>query len=323
MNRLLLRSLLGAGVLSVAAAGALAQSYPVRPVTVIAPFAPGASADAMARAIARELSQSLGQPVVVDNKPGAGGATGLLVVANAKPDGYTLGIGATGAIAISPHLPDAPPLNPPKQLQPLAKLANIPLVVAASEKSGLTTLRALLDQAKTGDVAMGNAGQYTAHHLSGELLAGMSKTRLTAVPYRGSAPAVTDLLGGQITSAIVDLTSVAAHIDSGKVKALAVTSAKRSTLAPKVPTVAEAGVPGYVGSAWMGLFAPKGLSPAVSERLSSALKLIMEKPEVQQKLLELAVEPDYLDARQFDGFIDAESKRWASVIGSLPKPQKP
>lgn len=311
-----------AAVLATASLSTWAQTYPQKPITVVAPFAPGGSADGIARLVARELSKSLGQTVLVDNKPGAGGATGLLVVAKSNPDGYTIGIGATGAIAIGPHLPDAPPLNPTQQLQPLAKLADIPLVVAASQASGFTTLQGLLSASKGAETPAGNSGQYTAHHLSSELLASMAKVKLVSVPYRGSAPAVTDLLGGQVPVGVVDLTSVIAHVKSGAIKALAVTSAQRSKLAPDIPTVAEAGVPGYAAPAWMGLFGPKDLPPAVTDRLGKALQTIMAQPDVQQQVMALSAEPAYLNPAQFGEFIATESKRWAGVIAALPKPAK-
>lgn len=316
------RSIAAACLLSVTALGAFAQGYPAKPVTIVAPFAAGGSADGIARLVARELGQALGQPVIVDNRPGAGGATGLLMVAKANPDGYTLGIGATGAIAIAPHLPDAPPLNPEKQLQPLAKVADIPLVLVTGAKSGFGSLQSLLDKARTTDVPVANAGQYTAHHLSAELLASTAKAKLPAVPYKGSTPAVNDLLGGQVPAGIVDLTSVAGHLKAGTIHALAVTSGTRSKLAPEIPTMAEAGVPGYAAPAWIGLFAPKGIPSAVSDKLAKELNVILEKPEVQKQVLALAAEPAYLDPQQFTSFIDIESKRWARVIASLPKPQK-
>lgn len=317
-----LKQLALAAGFALATHAAWAQAWPARPVTIIAPFPAGGSADGLARLVARELSQSLGQPVVVDNKPGAGGATGLILVSKSNPDGYTIGMGATGAIAIAPHLPDAPPLNPDKQLQPLAKVADIPLVIVAGANSGLNSLQSLVTKARDTEMPVGNSGQYTAHHLSGELLASSARVRLTSVPYRGSAPAVTDILGGQIPVAIVDLTSVAPHLKSGAARALAVTTANRSRLAPEIPTVAEAGVPGYAAPAWMGLFAPKGLPPAVSDRLEKELQAILARPEVQQQILSLAAEPAYLGGAQFAGFIDTESRRWARVIASLPKPQK-
>lgn len=308
--------------LVLAAFGAQAQTYPTKAVTIVAPFAAGGSADAIARLLAKELGQVLGQPVVVDNKPGAGGATGLIVVAKANPDGHTIGMGATGAVVIGPHLADAPPLNPDKQLQPLAKIADIPLVVATGAGSGYNSLSSLMTKARSSEVAIGNSGQNTAHHLAGELLAKSAKMRLIAVPYRGSAPAVNDLLGGQVPVAIVDLTSVSAHLQAGTIKALGVTSASRTRLAPDVPTIAEGGVPGYEAPAWMGLFGPKGMPSGVTQRLERELQTIMAKPEVQQQILTLAAEPAYLGSAQFTTFIDNESKRWAGVINGLPVPKK-
>ncbi|MDM0068346.1 tripartite tricarboxylate transporter substrate binding protein [Variovorax sp. J31P207] len=302
--------------------GAHAQGFPSRPVTIIAPFAAGGSADGIARVVARELGQVLGQSVIVDNRPGAGGATGLLLVAKANPDGYTIGMGATGAIVIGPHLPDAPPLNPEKQLQPLAKLADIPLVLVSGANSGYSNLQSLLNAAKTTEVPLGNAGQYTAHHLSAELLASTTQTRLPAVPYRGSAPAVTDVIGGQVPVAMVDLTSVAGHLKSGTVKALGVTSPNRSKLAPDIPSISES-VPGYAAPAWMGMFAPHGLPADVSDKLAKGIQTVLEKPEVQAQILNLSAEPAYLGPKPFETFIKAESRRWATVIAGLPKqPQK-
>lgn len=322
MKRSIWKQLGVAAGFALAAHAAIAQAWPAKPLTIVAPFAAGGSADGLARLMARELSQSLGQAVVVDNKPGAGGATGLILVSKSNPDGYTIGMGATGAISIAPHLPDAPPLNPDKQLQPLAKVADIPLVIVAGANAGFPNLQSLIAKARDTDVPVGNSGQYTAHHLSGELLASTARARLTSIPYRGSAPAVTDILGGQVPVAIVDLTSVAPHLKSGAARALAVTSGTRTRLAPEIPTVAEAGVPGYAAPAWMGLFAPKGLPAAVSERLEKELQAILAKPDIQQQILALAAEPAYLNGAQFTGFIDNESKRWARVIANLPKPQK-
>lgn len=314
------RNFLSALTFAAMATGASAQSYPSKPITIIAPFAAGGSADGIARVVARELSQTLGQPVIVENKPGAGGATGLIQVAKAHADGYTIGMGATGAIVIAPHLPDAPPLHPEKQLQPLAKLADIPLVLVAGAKSGYGNLQALLDAAKKAEVPTGNSGQYTAHHLAAELLASSANIRLPAVPYRGSAPVVSDVIGGQVPVAIVDLTSVAGHLKAGTVRALAVTNPTRFKLAPEIPTMAEAGVPGYSAPAWMGMFAPKGLAPSVSDKLAKGIQAVLEKPEVQTQILNLSAEPAYLGPEPFAAFIAAESRRWTQVIAGLPKP---
>ena len=322
MNPSAARRLLSVALLCAASSAASAQSYPDKPITLVVPFAPGASADGIARVLARELTISLGQQVIVDDKPGGGGATALIAVSRVAPDGYTLAMGATGAIAIGPHLPDSPPLNPEKQLQPVAKLADIPLVVVTNAKSGFPTLQSVLDRARTSDISTGNTGAYTAQHLAAELLAYTTKTRLPAVPYRGSAPAVTDVLGGQLQLAVVDLTSAYSHIKAGSLRALGVTSPNRSKVAPEIPTVAEAGVPGYSATAWMGLFTTRGVPASIVERLSKEVNAALAKPEIQSQILALSAEPAYLDAPTFGKFIGDESRKWGQVIASIPAPQK-
>jgi len=180
----------------------------------------------------------------------------------------------------------------------------------------------VLEKGKTTEIPTGNSGIYTSQHLAAELLASMAKIRLSSVPYRGSAPAVTDLLGGQMPLAVVDLTSAAGHVKSGSLRALAVTSAKRTKVAPDIPTMAEAGVPGYAASAWMGLFAPKGLPPSVVERLGREIRAALAKADVQAQIVALSAEPAYLDAAAFASFIAGESKKWSTVIASIPKPTK-
>lgn len=310
--------------LALMACTAQAQPYPSKPLTLIVPFAPGASADGIARIVGRELSTALGQPVVVDNKPGSGGALGLMAAAKAAPDGYTLSMGATGAIVVNPHLPDAPPLNPSADLTPIAKIADIPLVLVASASSGFGNLQAFLKASRgtKGGLTYGTTGQYTAQHLAGELLAAMTRIELQAVPYRGSGPAVNDLLGGMLPAAVVDLTSAYPHVKAGKLVALGVTMPERSKVAPDIPTIAEEGVPGYSALAWMGVFAPAKLPPAVRTRLNEAIRTAMAKPEVQEQILRLAAEPSHLDGPAFGQFIAGESKKWAQVISTIPAPRK-
>ena len=320
-----LRRSVTAAVLAVlATAGALAQSYPAKPITLVVPFAPGASADGIARIVGRELSASLGQPVVVDNKPGAGGALGLIAVSKSSPDGYTIGLGATGAVAVNPHLPDAPPLRPEKDLLPLAKLADIPLVFVTSTGSGHGNLQAFLNAARKNPdgLSYGTSGQYTSQHLSGELLASMAKVRLVPVPYRGSGPAVTDLLGGMVPAAMVDLTSAYPHIKAGKLVALGITSATRSSVAPDIPTLAEEGVKGFAAPAWMGLFLPAATPAPISGKLMAALQKVMANPTVQAQITALSAEPAYADGSSFGRFIAQESRKWGEVIARIPPPAK-
>ncbi|MBC7435002.1 MAG: hypothetical protein H7332_02910 [Bdellovibrionales bacterium] len=302
--------------------GAQAQTaaWPDHAITLVVPFAPGASADALARLLATELSASLGKPVVVDNRPGAGGATGLIAVSKAPADGYMLGMGATGAITINPNIPDAPPLDPQKQLAPIAKVADIPLVLVASPKSGFKTVRQVMDaaRAKPDALSYGSTGINTAQHLSGELFNQLAKTRLVHVPYRGSAPAVTDVLAGTTALAMVDLTSAYPHVKAGTLSAVGVTSANRSIAAPEIPTLAEGGLTGYAAGAWMGLFAPAGLPPALATRLSKEVQAIIARPEIQARMMALGVEPAYLDNVAFRGFIATESTQWKNLIATLP-----
>jgi tripartite-type tricarboxylate transporter receptor subunit TctC len=298
---------------------AYSQPYPSKPVTLIVPFAPGASADGIARLVGRELALALGQPVVIDNKAGAGGALGLITVAKSPADGHTIGLGATGAIAINPHLPDAPPLKPQTDLVALAKLADIPLVFVTSASSGYGNLNALLKDSKkrsTG-ISYANSGQYTSQHLAGELLASLAGSNLTPVAYRGSGPAVIDLLGGNVPAAMVDLTSAYPHIKSGKLVPLGITSPERSKVAPEIPTIAEEGVAGYAALAWMGLFLPAKTPVEIQKRLSAAIEKIMRMPAVQAQITALSAEPAYLDGRAFGSFIAGESKKWANVIGQV------
>lgn len=303
---------------------AQAQPFPSKPITLVVPFAPGASADGIARVIARDVAATLGQPVIVDNRPGGGGATGLLAVARAAADGYTIGLGATGAIAVNPHLPDAAPLKPQTELRPIAKLADIPLVFVAGKGAGFPTLREFIDKSANSKegVSYGNSGQYTSQHLAGELLANLTKTKMVSVPYRGSGPAITDLLGGQLPVAMVDLTSAYPQVKAGSLIALGVTSPARTTVAPEIPTLAEAGAKGYSAVAWMGLFAPVKAPDAVVKQLSDAVRTAIEKPEIKVQILSLSAEPSYLESAAFDRFIHGESKKWADLIRTIPKPAK-
>ncbi|AMG87260.1 Bug family tripartite tricarboxylate transporter substrate binding protein [Bordetella bronchiseptica] len=310
--------IIAATALSAGAATA-APAYPSKPVTLIVPFAPGASADGVARLLGRKLADGLGQPVVVENRPGAGGTTGLMALAHAAPDGYTLAIGATGAIAVNHHLPDAAPLDAAKQLAPVAKVADIPLVFIASRQSQLRSMQDIAAQAARtkGGLSYGTSGQFTSQHLAGELYADMAKTALVAVPYRGSSPALTDVIAGQVPLAVVDLTSAFPQIKAGKVTGLAVTGTRRAIAAPDIPTVAELGFPGYAASGWLGMFAPAGTPAPVVAQVSAQLETILADPQVGAELLTLAVEPAYLDPAEFAAYARAESDKWGKVIGAM------
>ncbi|TDF64977.1 tripartite tricarboxylate transporter substrate binding protein [Cupriavidus sp. L7L] len=300
---------------------AMAQTYPDKPITLIAPFAPGASADGVARVLGRRLSTSLGKPVVVENRPGGGGTTGLITLSKSAPDGYTLAIGATGALAVNKLLPDAAPLDTSKLL-PIAKVVNIPLVMVASQASGFHTLddATMASKKEAGGISYGTSGQYTMHHLAGQMLVTAAKAKLIAVPYRGSTPALTDVIAGQIPLAIVDLTSAAPQIKAGKVAPLAIMSAARAKAAPNIPTVAEKGYQGFDANAWLGLFAPAGTPEAIVTKVSDAIQTALRDPAVEAELTTLATEPAYLPPAEFKRYIDAESRKWARVVSSMKQP---
>jgi tripartite-type tricarboxylate transporter receptor subunit TctC len=288
---------------------------------IIVPFAPGASADGIGRIMATELGPRLGRQVVVENKPGGGGALGLVTVAKATPDGDTLGIAATGALVIAPHLPAAAsPLDPLRELAPIAKLIEIPLVVVANPASGPKTIAEMIARSKEtpSGLSYGSTGVNSGQHLTMEMLKRATGANLVHVPYRGSAPAVTDVLGGQITVACVDLTSAYPHIQAGTLLALGVTEAKRSALVPQVPTIAEGGVPGFGrAGGFIGLFTTAGTPDPVIQKLTNEVRDILAKPEVQARVRQLAVDVAYADAAAFKSFLAAESAKWKQTLQSI------
>jgi tripartite-type tricarboxylate transporter receptor subunit TctC len=292
-----------------------------KPMQIIVPFAPGASADGIARILANELGSRLSRQVIVENKPGAGGSLGLQLLAKAPPDGDTLAIGATGALVVSPHLPNPGTFDPLRELAPVAKLIEIPIVLVANPATGPKTIKELIERSKAAPegLSYGSTGVHSGQHLAVELLKQATGAKLTHVPYRGSAPAVTDLLGGQIPLASVDLTSAHPHIKSGKLIPLGVTSAKRAAIAPEIPTIAEGGVPGFARSpGFIGLFAPAGTPPAVIKQLSREVGAILATPDAKAKVLLLSVEPAYEDDAAFGRFLATESSQWKEALKLLP-----
>ena len=307
--------LLAALLLSASAAAQTQKS-----MQIIVPFAPGASADGISRIVATELAARLNRQIVVENKPGAGGSLGLMTLAKAPADGDTLAVGATGALVIGPHMPNAPPLDPLRDLAPIAKLIDIPIVVVANPQSGPKSIAELIARAKQNPngVSYGSTGVNSGQHLAMELLRQATGANLVHVPYRGSAPTVTDVLGGQITVACVDLTSAYPHIQSGGLLALGVTSSVRSALVPNVPTIAEAGVAGFGREGgFIGLFAPAGTPEAAIKRLSGEVKAILAVPDVQARVRQLAVDTAYLDDVAFARFLAAESAKWKEALRSI------
>jgi tripartite-type tricarboxylate transporter receptor subunit TctC len=298
---------------------ALAQTTQ-KSVQLIVPFAPGASADGIARTIANELGPRLGRQIVVENKPGAGGSLGLTLLAKAAPDGDTLSVGATGALVIGPHLPGAPPLDPLRDLAAIAKLIDVPLVIVGNPTVGPRSIEEMIERSRAspGGMTYGSTGTHSSQHLTMELLKKATGANLVHVPYRGSAPAVTDIVGGQIPLAVVDLTSAHPHIKAGTLIALAVPHSRRTAMAPDIPTVAEAGVPGFgrIGG-FIGLFAPAATPAPLVKRLSREIAAILELPEVKEKARLLSVEPAYEDDVAFARLLADESAKWKELLRSM------
>jgi len=316
--------LLTALALPLGEGSAAAQPASSKVMQIYVPFAPGGSADGIARIVATELGTSLNRQVVVINQPGAGGTIGLITASKAPPDGDTLAIAAVGALVINPHLPTSNGFDTLKELAPVAKLIDIPIVLVSNAKGELKTLKAVIERANTAPegVSYGTTGVNSSQHLAVELLKKATGGNFVHVPYRGSAPAVTDVLGGQIPMASVDLTSAHEHIKAGSLVGLGVTSATRSKMAPDIPSISEAGVPGFGGSAsFIGLLAPAATPPESIKEISRAVGAALAKPDVQAKVALLSVEPAYENETRFGEILHAESDKWKALLATLPQPK--
>jgi tripartite-type tricarboxylate transporter receptor subunit TctC len=310
--------------LLVAAAGLLAgpvraqapADFPSKPIRVVVTFPPGGSADAVVRMLVPKLNDRLGQPVVVDNRPGAGGNVGLTAVVKSPGDGYTLGVGAAGALAANSSLYAQMPFDPQKDLKPVAMLAAIPFVIVGHPSIGAKTQAELLAlaRAQPGKLSIGHGGNGTAMHLSAALFAQMAEVKLVEVPYRGSGPAAVDAMAGQIPLAVVDLPSSLQQIKAGKLLAFAVTSPQRLPMLPEVPTVAEAGLPGYDSTGWFGVVAPAETPAPIVARLNAEINAALRDEQIQAAMRNLGVEPAPATPKAFDDYIRAETKKWAQVI---------
>ena len=309
--------LLAAAALLAAPARAQAPAeFPHKPIRVIVTFPPGGSADAVVRMLVPKLNDRLGQPVVVDNRPGAGGNVGLTAVVKSPGDGYTLGVGAAGALSANSSLYAQMPFDPQKDLKPVAMLAAIPFVIVGHPSIGAKTQAELLAlaRAQPGKLSIGHGGNGTAMHLSAALFAQMAEVKLVEVPYRGSGPAAVDAMAGQIPLAMVDLPSSLQQIKAGKLLAFAVTSAQRLPMLPEVPTVAESGLPGYDSTGWFGVVAPAETPAPIVARLNAEINAALRDEQIQAAMRNLGVEPAPGTPKAFDDYIRAETKKWAQVI---------
>ena len=289
-------------------------------IRVIVPFAPGASADGIARAVSIDLGKRLGKTVVVENMAGAGGSAGLLALSKSPADGDTLGVGATGALLINPNLPGSNAPDLLRDLSPVAKLIEVGIVVVANPKTGPKSILELIERAKASPqgLSYGSTGVNTGQHLSMEMLKAATGANLVHIPYRGSAPAVVDLIAGQIPLAAVDITSAYPHIVAGRLIALGMAEAQRSRAAPEIPTIGESGVAGYGrAGGFIGLFAPRGTPDAVVKRISGEVRDILATPAVQASVKILTTSTAYEDDVTFAKFLATESARWKKTLQSL------
>ena len=313
------RTALGAIALAAAtfSLGAAAQqTYPTKPITIVVPFSAGGTTDILARLVGQYLTTELGQVVVVDNKAGAGGNIGGAFVAKAPADGYTLFMGTVGTHAINAALYAKMPFDHVKDFAPLSRVANVPNLLVAHPSQPFKTVPEMIAYAKAnpGIIYFGSPGNGSSPHLSGELFKSLAKVDMVHVPYKGSAPAVSDLLGNQISIMFDNLPSVIPHVRSGKLRAIAISTAKRSPELPDVPTIAEAGVPGYEAMSWFGMFAPAATPKPVLDKISAALAKVLGNPEVQKKIAAQGGEAVNETPAQFAAFIRSETTKWGKVV---------
>jgi tripartite-type tricarboxylate transporter receptor subunit TctC len=305
-------------VASLATAPAWAQgSYPEKPIQLIVPQTAGGGADILARTIAVKLSQSLGKQVVVDNRAGAAGIIGTQAVAQAAPDGYTLLMGAISTHSMNPGLyKKRLPYDPVKDFVPVSLVASAPLLVVVHPSVPAKSVQELIALAKAqpGKLNFSSAGSGNSTHLAGELFKLMAGVDMVHVPYKGATPAEIGLMGGQVSVMFSSILSALPHSKAGKMKALAVTSAARSSVAPHLPTVAESGLPGYDVNPWYGLFAPAGTPPEIVNKLSREVARIVQLPDVKERFATLGAEPVGNSPQEFKLFLDKEIDKWTKVI---------
>jgi tripartite-type tricarboxylate transporter receptor subunit TctC len=307
---------LGAAFVAVLATPALGQSWPTRPLRIVVPFPPGGSTDVLARRLAETLTASLGQTVLVENRPGAGGTVGADSVAKSAPDGYTLLMGVTGSNAIAGSLFRTLPYNPATSFAPLSRVVSAPLILVVNKDHPARDVAGYIAAARAaaGRVTYATPGNGTSMHLTGVMFGQAAQVELTHVPYRGSAQALTDLIAGQVQSSFADFLVALPQVRAGSIRALAVTSLARHPLLPEVPTMQEAGVPGFAATSWQGLFAPAGTPAPILARLHAEVARAMTSPEIRDSFAAQGFTVEATTPAEFDAFVRAEVAKWAVVV---------
>ncbi len=310
------RRLLAALLLGACMGTAVAQDYPVKTVRWISPWPPGGANDIFSRLIAQKLTESLGQTVIVDNRPGAAGAIGTEAAAKAPADGYTLTLGSSPTHAIAPSLNPALPYDPLRDFDAVILVAVVPNVLVVNPALPVNSVKELMAYAKSqpGKLNFASAGNGTSQHLSGELFKVMTGVDMVHVPYKGTAPALNDLLAGQVQLSFDNIPALLPHIQSGKLRALAVTPALRSVALPDLPTVAEAGVPGYDASVWFGVFVPAGTPRPVIQRLYTDITKALAAPDLKARMAAMGAEVSGMGPDEFREFWRKEIPKWAGVV---------
>ncbi len=298
------------------ACGPAAAAYPDRPIRLIVSFPPGGSSDAMARIVQPGLERLLGQPIVIENRAGAGGMIAIDAVAKAAPDGYVLGLGGAGALGTNLALGEKMSYDPRKDIAPVTGLAGSPFILAAAPSLPGTSLRDVLAMARgsADKLAIGHGGNGTLMHLTAELFNQMAGTKVALVPYRGIAPVVTDLVGSHVALGIIDPPSGMAAIEGAKIKTIAISSAKRFPRLPQIPTLDEAGLPGFESNGWFGIVAPAGTPADVITTLNKAFVTVLKDPEIIERIRALGAEPVPMTPADYAAFIRSEIDKWLKVV---------
>lgn len=296
-----------------------ADTFPNRPVRLVVPYAPGGNVDISARIISPALGEVLGQTIVVDNRPGAGGNIGTTMVAKATPDGHTLLVGSSGPLSVNPVIFKSLPYDSLKDFTPVSTVQAVPLVVLASPKSSINSVTDLVAAAKArpGKVTMASAGAGSTNHFAIELLAHMAGVRLVHVPYKGSGPALSELLGGQVETMIDQLAASIGYVRDGRLKVLAVTTSQRAAALPNVPTLEELGYKGYQASTLLGILAPAGTPKPAVDRLNAAMRKVMDNPAVAERFRGLGANPGASSPEEFSARIRAELRQWQDLVAKV------
>jgi tripartite-type tricarboxylate transporter receptor subunit TctC len=310
-------SMILAGVtLAIVSGSAFAQTWPMRPIRLIVPFAPGGGVDITARVIAPKLSEALGQTVVVENRGGAGGLIGVDMGAKASPDGYTFVIGTIGNIAIAPHLQTKMPYDPQKDLVPISQLANALNVMVVHPSVKATTVKEFIALAKKegNKISFGSSGSGATDHLAGEVFNTLAGVNMTHIPYKGGAPAMVDLVGGQVQVVFATVSTAIGSIQGGKIRALGMTGNQRSERLPELSTISEAGLVGFEVNNWYGLYAPAGTPKNIITRLNAEVVKTLALPDVKNRLLDAGIIATSSTPEAFAAYTQEETKKWGKVV---------